>query len=147
MPASGTKEVMSEAELEQRSDAGQRSRIHGTYAIRDRGQEAMTPVQRSKYAELQEQLLTRQGTEDAMRDAAVNTLMLAGVAQSFCIEQHQKGIPLDRIELLSKLPMFWNSANRALKTYLDTLPKERDILDLATVVTQAMNEGEDNGHS
>jgi hypothetical protein len=132
MPYSGNG---TEAEIEQRRKA---ARKHGVDAIRRRGQAAMTPGQRGHYTELQEQLSTREGAVDALRDAAVNTIMLAQVAQSYCVEQHQGGKPLDQIPLLRSLPAFWNSAGRALKVYLETLPDDKEVLDLAEHIKQAM---------
>ena len=137
MVASGKKDRMSQEELQQRMEA---SKTYGVYAIRDRGEDAMTPVQKSKHAELQEQLGTRAGVIEALQDQAVNTIMLAQVAQSYCIERHRIGVPLDSISLLRALRAFWNSAGRALKNYLDTLPDEKDILDIGETIAKAVKE-------
>jgi len=131
---------MTDAALRQRQNA---SKTHGTYAVRDRGQEAMTPTQRSKRAELIEQFETREGVVMALRDQAVDTLILAQIAQSYCVSQTQAGKPLDKIALLRSLPAFWNSAGRALKNYLDTIPDDSKIYDLAEHVQRAMG---DNGN-
>ena len=141
MPASGKLGKMSQIELQQRRKA---SRTHGIYALRDRGEEAMTPSQRGAYAELQAQLSTRAGTIEALRDAAANTIMLAQVAQSYCVKQHQAGVPLGDIPLLRALPAFWNSAGRAIKSYLDTLPDEQEVLDLGEMIAQAVKDHEQN---
>ena len=131
---------MTKAAIEQRQQA---NRQHGTYAVRDRGNSAMTDGQRSRFAELQEQFFTRGGVVDAMRDHAVNSLLLAEIAQGYVIEEHKAGIPLDEIALLRNLPAFWNSAGRALKNYLDTIPDDSKIYDLAEHVQRAMG---DNGN-
>jgi hypothetical protein len=107
----------SEATLEQRQKA---ARVHGVYAVRERGADALEPHQRGIYAELDEQLSTRKGTIEALKDAAINTIVLAQIAQSYCIDQFQQGKSLDNIALLGKLPAFWNSAGRAIRAYLDT---------------------------
>jgi len=121
----------SEAEIKQRVEAGKARRVHGTYAVRDRGEEAMTPTQRGKFAELQEQLDTRHGAVGALKDAAVNTIMLANIAQSYCVEQHREGKSLDKIALLRSLPAFWNCAGRAIKAYIEAMPKDDDdVIDL-----------------
>ena len=122
---------MTKAALRQRQNA---SKTHGTYAVRDRGQEAMTPTQRSRFAEIQEQLSDRAGAIEALKEQATHTFMLAQVAQSYCVEQYQAGKPLDRIPLLRNLPAFWNSAGRALKNYLDTLPKDIDPMDITDIL-------------
>jgi hypothetical protein len=116
---------------------------HGVYAIRDHGPTAMTPAQRGQYAELIEQLATREGTIDALRDAAVNTVILAQVAQNYCVSMHQAGEPLDQIPLLKSLPAFWNSAGRALKVYLDTIPDDHQVLDLASHIIRGMKDEQD----
>jgi hypothetical protein len=134
------KKTLTEADRRQKQQA---SRTHGVFAVRDRGQEAMTSAQRSRYAELQEQFLTRGGVVDAMRDQAVNSLLLAEIAQSYIVGEHKAGVPLDEIPLLRSIPAFWNSAGRALKSYLDNLPDDSKILDLAEHVSRAMD---DNGN-
>jgi hypothetical protein len=127
---SGSKE-----ELEQRQKA---ARKHGVYAVMGRGVDALEPHQRGIYAELADQLSTRQGAVEALRDAAIHTVLLAQIAQSYCIEQFQQGKSLDKIALLGKLPAFWNSANRAIRAYYDVLPDEKDILDLSESIQRAM---------
>lgn len=123
-------------DLEQKQQA---ARKHGTYAIRDRGSAAMTPTQRSRRAELVEQLETKAGIIEAMRDQAVDLLVMCGVAQSFVIGEHQAGKLLDEIKLLTALPKFFNATGRALKQYLDAMPDDSEVLDLAEHVRQAMN--------
>ena len=59
----------------------------------------------------------------------------------------KNGKPLDDIPLLRALPAFWNSANRALKTYLDVLPDDSEVLDLAEHISQAIGGGEDDSNS
>lgn len=122
---------LTQKELEQRRQA---SRTHGVYAVQQRGEDAMTPAQRSRSVELQEQLTDREGVILAMRDAVVSSLAVAEIAQSYVIQQHKAGRQLDTIPLFTKLPLFWNSANRALKAYLDTFPADQgsaiDVTDL-----------------
>ena len=132
---------LTEKNLKQKQGA---ARKHGAYAIRDRGPAAMTPKQRSMRAELIEQLETKGGVITALRDQAVDLLVLCGVAQSFVIEKHQAGKPLDEIKLLTALPRFFNSTSRALKVYLDAMPDDSEVLDLAEHVTQAMNKNGDS---
>jgi hypothetical protein len=138
MPYSGKG---TEAEIEQRQTA---AKTHGVFSFRDRGPSALEPEQRGKYAELQDQLSTRQGSIDALREQAIQTMLLAQIAQSYCVTQYKSGACLDDIALLRSLPAFWNSANRCLKTYLDILPKEEDRLDLGEAITKAVIEHEQN---
>jgi hypothetical protein len=138
MPYSGKG---TDAEIEQRQEA---AKTHGVFAFRDRGPDALQPTQRGKYAELQEQLSTRPGVIDALREQAVQTMLLAFIAQSYVVEQRNRGKSMDDIALLRSLPAFWNSANRCLKAYLDVLPSEENVLDLGEAITKAVKEHEQN---
>jgi hypothetical protein len=134
----GYKQTMSEDAIKQRVEAGKMRRVHGVYAIRDRGEDAMTSEQLSLRAELDEQLSTREGAVEALKDAAISTLILAKVAQNYCVEQHQGGKKLDSIPLLQKLPAFWNSASRTLQAYLSTLEKGKEGIITAQQVIEAI---------
>lgn len=99
---------------------------HGIYSTKE-----ISPERRTLRAELSEQLDTRSGVIQALKDQVINTVTLANVAQSYVIKRQAEGVGLDDIPLLSKLPAFWNSANRATLAYLAALPKESDdIIDL-----------------
>ncbi len=115
-----TKEL-NEKGLKQRQDA---ARLHGVYAFRDRGPSALQAEERGTYAALQDQLSTRPGAIEALQEQATQTMLLAEIAQSYCVRQHRAGVDLDKIALFRSLPAFWNSANRALKTYLDVIPDD-----------------------
>jgi hypothetical protein len=141
MPYSGKG---TDAEIDQRSLAGQKHSTHGTYAFQHRGPDALQPAQRGKYAELQELLSTRPGAIDALKEQAIQTMMLAFIAQSYVVEQKNSGKSLDDIALLRCLPGFWNSANRCLKAYLDVLPREENVLDLGEAISKAVKEHEQN---
>ena len=138
MPYSGKG---TDAEIEQRQEA---AKTHGVFAFRDRGPSALEPTQRGKYAELQEQLSTRPGTIEALREQAAQTMLLAQIAQSYVVTEYKAGRSLDSIALLRALPAFWNSANRCLKTYLDVLPNDENILELGETITKAVKEHEQN---
>jgi hypothetical protein len=118
--------------------------IHGVYRLRDHGPAALEPEQRGRYAELQDQLSTKPGAVDALREQAIQTMLLAQIAQSYCVTQYKQGASLDNIALLRVLPAFWNSANRCLKAYLDVLPSEENVLDLGEAITKAVKEHEQN---
>jgi hypothetical protein len=78
------------------------------------------------------------------REQAIQTMLLAQIAQSYCVTQYKQGASLDNIALLRVLPAFWNSANRCLKAYLDVLPSEENVLDLGEAITKAVKEHEQN---
>jgi hypothetical protein len=118
------------------------AKSHGVYASERRGPAALSIEQRGKYAELHDQLSTRQGAIDALREQATQAMLLALIAQSYVVTQHEAGKSLDDIVLLRSLPAFWNSANRALKTYLDVIPKDDKRLTLGEVITQAVKDHE-----
>lgn len=121
----------SERELEQRRQA---ARKHGIYAIQQRGEDAMIPPQRGRFAELREQLSDRDGVITAMIDQAAKMLVMVEAAQSYVANQAKAGKPLEDITLLTRLPAFWNSTNRALLAVLGNLPgddtRRLDITDL-----------------
>lgn len=99
---------------------------HGIYG------KAMTPERLSLRQELSEQLETRDGVLAALKDQVINTVTLAQVAQSYVVTKQHQGAELDDIPLLRALPAFWNSAGRALKAYLEAMPKDDpDVIDLA----------------
>jgi len=136
MPYSGKG---TKAEIKQRKEAALK---HGVFAFRDHGPSALTKEQRGTYAALQDQLSTRQGAIEVLKEQATQAMLLAEIAQSYCVQQHEAGKSLDEIALLRSLPAFWNSANRALKTYLDVLPKEENRLTLGETITKAVKEHE-----
>jgi hypothetical protein len=94
----------------------------------------MTPTQRSRRAELVDLLDTRAGVVSAMKDQAIDMLLMCNVAQSYCVTEHQ----------VTALPRFWNAAGRALKQYLDAMPDDSEVLDLAEHVKLAMGDNGDD---
>ena len=50
------------------------AKSHGVYAFERRGEAALSTDQRGKYAELQDQLSTRQGAIDALREQATQSM-------------------------------------------------------------------------
>ncbi len=140
--------TMTDEAREQRQEA---TREHGVYSVRDRGVDAMTLSQRSMYVELKEQLETPDGTLEAIRDLATNSLLLAKIAQSWCIEQHKEGVPLDKIPLLKALPAFLNSASRQLKAYFAMIPKDPLMgaysAELKKIEQALRKDGKGDGHS
>lgn len=106
-------------------EGNQNAATHGVYS------KDVTPERRSARMELSEQLETRDGVREALKDMALDTLTMARAAQSYCIKRYGDGAHLDDIPLLRALPAFWNAAGRALKAYLDALPPEPDdVIDI-----------------
>jgi hypothetical protein len=143
MPASGKKDVMSEAELEQRHQA---SRKHGAYSFKDNGVRVLDHQGRSRLQEIKEQLETRQGVVDMMQERTANAVMLVELVTSYVAKEHKAGIPLDEIPVFRSLPAFMNSAHRQIKDLLDAMPNDGEVLDLAEHVKRAMGDNGD-GHS
>ena len=140
MPASKT-EGLTQSEIEQREVA---AKTHGVYAIKDRGQEAMNTPQRSRYAELQEQLQNQQGVKTAMVEHASRMMVMMEAAQSWVAKQVRMGVPLGDIALLRAMPAFWNSCNRALASLYGVLPDDERVLDIGESITRVMEEHNDN---
>ena len=131
MPASGTKEEMSQEELQQRQQA---ARKHGVYS------KTMTPEKARTMANLQDQMSTRPGVLAVQNEQTAKAVQIADAAMAYVIKNYQSGVPLDRIPLVKALPAFMNTAQRALRQLHDMLPDDRDILD-ATSVLDAVKDG------
>jgi len=131
MPASGTKDQMSQEELQQRQEA---SRKHGVYS------KTMTPDKARTIAILQDQMSTRPGVLAVQNEQTAKAVQIADAAMAYVIKNYQSGTPLDRIPLVKALPAFMNTAQRALRQLHDMLPDDRDILD-ATSVLDAVRDG------
>ena len=131
MPASGTKDQMSQKELHQRQEA---PRKHGVYS------KTMTPEKARTIATLQDQMSTRPGVLAVQNEQTAKAVQVADAAMAYVIKNYQSGTPLDRIPLVKALPAFMNTAQRALRQLHDMLPDDRDILD-ATSVLDAVRDG------
>ena len=135
MPASGKKgEGMSDAELEQRSEATLK---HGVYSKK------ITPEKASQLAELEDQLSTRPGVVAIQNEQAAKAVQMLNVAISYAVAQHQEGKPLDRIPVFKMLPAFMNSAQRALKQLHEMLPDESQMLDEGVLLMELRREDAD----
>lgn len=139
MPAHGKKDQMSEAELAQRHEA---SRKHGVYAIQQHGETAMTEDQRSVRNELLDQVKTKEGAIDVLREMAIDALLLSKVAQDAVIQEHDKGKPLGEIPLVARLPQFQNSAARILTAYISTFKDDDKNAITADMVLKEILKGQ-----
>jgi hypothetical protein len=138
MPYSGEG---TEEEIRQRQQAARKS---GAYAIRDRGEDAMSPPQRSKRIEMLEQLGDRAGVLNAMIDKAADQLVMCAAAEAWVARQATSGVPLGDIALLRALPAFWNSCNRALAAIYVALPDDDKTLDIGEMIKKAVENHEQN---
>jgi hypothetical protein len=141
MPASGSKEAMSEAEIDQRQQA---ARSHGAYAFRDRGDQALEQPQRSRLEELKAQVQEREGVLELMQDRAANAVMIVEVITSHIAKEVKLGIPLSNIPILRALPAFMNTAQRALRDLLSVIPDDQDVLEIGERIAKAVEEHESN---
>jgi hypothetical protein len=142
MAASGKKDKMSAAELNQRKAAGQASTVHGAYAFASRGQEALPETRRSRVAELVETVQTRAGVLSLLQDRCVRALIMVELVESFVIEEKGKGKLLQDIPIFNKLPAFQNSAQRCVQALLHELHDDTGVLD----VTAVLRDIDDNGY-
>ena len=137
MPASGTKEEMSQEELHQRQDA---PRKHGAYAFRARGEEALDKPQRSRLQELKDQVQVREGVLELMQERAANAVMICELITSQIAKELKQGVQLTEIPTMRSLPAFMNTAQRALKDLVSVMPDDRDTLDALNVL-EAVKDG------
>jgi hypothetical protein len=129
VPASGKKDEMSETELQQRSDAGQKSTDHGVYAFRDRGEAALTDTGRSRLAVLQEQVGERSTAIELLKEFTAKSVLIAELAMGYVSTKRSEGVELDKLAVFRALPAFLNTAARTLKDLIALLPNDKDILD------------------
>jgi hypothetical protein len=137
MPASGTKEKMSQEELHQRQEA---HRKHGAFAFRDRGEEALEKPQRSRLQELKDQVQDREGVLELMQERAANAVMMCELMTSHIAKEFKQGVKLTEISTIRSLPAFMNTAQRALKDLVSVMPDDRDTLDALNVL-EAVKDG------
>jgi hypothetical protein len=112
--------TLTEAELEQRRNA---ARKHGVYAVREKGEAALDEQGRSYLAELREHVQDREGVLGLLQERAATAVLLADLLTSYVIEEHKAGVPLEEIKSFNVLPAFQNSAQRALKSLYEAMPK------------------------
>jgi hypothetical protein len=108
----------------------------------------LKPEQRGTYTVLHEQLNSGEGSLEVLKEQAVQTMIMAQYAQAYVIQEHRKGKSLDAIPLMNRIPLFWNSANRCMKTYYDALHFTRlpnaELAHIDQVFEEYEDEAEDN---
>jgi hypothetical protein len=123
--------------IEQREQA---ARKHGAYAYQARGEAALEPTGRTRLVELREQVQSREGVIDIMRQKAADSVLLFELVQSFVAGEVKAGTQLDEIKALKSLPAFMNTMQRALASLLDVMPDDTDRGDITTILQGINNE-------
>jgi hypothetical protein len=140
MPAS--KKGLSEAEIKQRSEAGQASKVHGAYAYQARGDQALEPNKRGRLAELAELASDRAGLISLLQERVTRSIMMCEIIESYIVQEKQLGKSLADIPILGKLPAYQNSAQRAIASLVSLLPKSNeDALDAKNIL-EAVKRGQ-----
>jgi hypothetical protein len=139
MPKPGYKQTMTEDAIRERQEA---SRIHGAYAFQARGEQALEPPKRGRLAELAELASDRAGLVSLLQDRVVRSCMMCEIIESYIVEETQSGKKLADIPILSKLPAYQNSAQRAIASLVSILPKNNeDALDAKNIL-EAVKRGQ-----
>jgi len=104
---------------------------HGAYHYRDQGEKALTAEGRSRRMELLEQIRSKPGVVELVRERAADAILLCELCISYAAQKNKEGIPLDKIAILSEIHKFQNSAYRALQLVLQVT--EHDLESANTV--------------
>ena len=102
---------------------GQQSKTHGVYSLQARGPEALDADQRQTLRDIQEQLTTPEGVQQALLERVSMGMMVLSVLESYLEEMVNSGTPLDSIPILRSWPAFQNSTVRSLMHLKSMLPK------------------------
>ncbi|MCH8876702.1 MAG: hypothetical protein IIA89_07735 [Chloroflexi bacterium] len=108
---------------EQQKLAGQKSRKHGIYALKARGEDALDAKQSLTFRDIEESLETPEGIVLAMRKRVAMSVMVLGVLETYLEERINAGATPEGIDIFKSWPAFQNSAMRALAQLLGTMPK------------------------
>ena len=128
----------SEAEIKQRH---QSARKHGAVAFEARGEASLDKPQRSRLQELKDNVQSREGTIDLMRNNAANAMMITELVLSYVSQQNRRGVGLEDIPSLRSLPAYMNTAQRALRDLVNLMPDDKEVLD-ARDVLESMKHGQ-----
>ena len=113
-------------EPEQKRLAGQKGRSHGIYAIKARAEAAMTPTQVQTLRDIEEQLQTPEGVQQALLERVAMATAIMGTLEAYIGDRVEDGVPLDAITILRSWPAFQNSTVRALKQLMDAMPDDKN---------------------
>ena len=130
--------MASEAQIEQRQQA---ARTHGMYALRDRGEDAMTPNQRSRLQELKELFSSEPGRVEYRRELAAFCALLVEVGMGNIREGVESGLNVWEMSPTKNIAVFMNSLIRLL----DNWPKEsKPPENIGALVGRIVEEHEQN---
>ena len=111
-----------EQKIEAGRKGGQEGRSHGVYAIKARGKEALDADQRQTLREIEQQLTTPEGVEQALLQRVGMAMVIMGVLERYLKEQVNSGVPLDGITIFRSWPAFQNASVRALALLRSMMP-------------------------
>jgi hypothetical protein len=136
---------LTDAEIEQRRQAGSKSRVHGAYSFRDNGETTLEPEKRSRMVEIADLTRERPGLVELMQERVIKSVMICEILEAHIQEEAARGKALTEIPALRQLPAFWNSAQRALSSLYSVTPDNTERLGLAATIIQAVEKGKANG--
>jgi hypothetical protein len=142
MSASGKKDVMSEAELRQRSEAAQANVTHSAYAYQTQGEKALQPAGRSRLIELREATHDRQKLLELLQEKAADSVLIFELIESYVIREHvEKKLAIVDIPVVKYLPAFFNSLERAIKDLLylmsdNSAPVSAELVHIKKVIDE-----------
>lgn len=110
---------------EQKRLAGQRGKVHGVYAVKARGEEALDAAGIQTLREIEAGLETPEGIILAMRKRVAMSLMVLAVLETYLEEQVNAGHTPDSLPVFRAWPSFQNSTVRSLMHLRSMLPKQQ----------------------
>jgi hypothetical protein len=131
------KRQLSEAEIEQRRQAGMAGKSHGVYAFRDRGVDALTHDQRSRRAEILETLETPGGADLMLREQAADARMIVELAFAHLREKYTEERTPGRLKyeiwkdpIIARLGTFLAEARRTLTALDEVSQPVKNVSDM-----------------
>jgi len=131
---------LSDKNLRQRQMA---ARSHGVFALRDRGEAALDEAGRGRFAELVEQVGTRSGVEELLKEHAAREILMFEIAMSYIASKKDEGVDLGNIAIYTRLPAFMNSVSRTLKDLITLLPDDKDVLDEVKILNSLKDKSDE----
>jgi hypothetical protein len=102
---------------EQKRLAGQKSRSHGVYALRDRGPESLEPAQRSRYQELREMVKSQPGREEFREELLATVMMIVDLGVGELRQASELGQGIWTTPIIKSLASYVNSAARLIDSF------------------------------
>ena len=123
-----TRRELSAKEIAQRQQSG---RKHGAYSFRQRGEDALGPVQRSRLQELKDQFTSEPGRLEYRRDLAAFLAMIVELGGANIREIVENGGNIWDSSPISKMGTYLNGLIRLL----DTWPKDKSPQDITELLS------------